>query len=193
MHTPNSHAYLSASLGVQEDLYTWNFEHFHNYTSLPRWFRWFAFKYSNNQIFLNDRLSHFIPNQNSECSSCVNANILPACKETLTHLLVYCPGTEPYRILLRDIFPNINLEEFNIVFGINQLSKIDNSLVNCALLIVIGYIINNRRRLARIEEQSFLSDLRKLLWDCLGNKPLYTRRLIPLISDDPRFDQLRAT
>jgi hypothetical protein len=53
----------------------------------------FIFKYYNNILGLNSRVSHFNREVDASCTFCTLRHALPAPKETLVHLFYHCPTT----------------------------------------------------------------------------------------------------
>ncbi len=79
-----------------------------NKSFLPSNVRVFIFKYYNNMLGLNSRVAHFNREVNASCTFCTDRKVLPADKETMTHLFFHCPSvqgliTEFSRKYLRDI------------------------------------------------------------------------------------------
>jgi exonuclease III len=55
--------------------------------------REFVFKYVYNQLPINTRLSHFVPNRSRNCTFCERGQVNPIPEETFIHLFVDCPTT----------------------------------------------------------------------------------------------------
>ena len=66
---------------------TWAFHFF------PIRIREFAFKFLNNSLGLNTRISNFVENVDRSCSLCTAGAILPPCKESFLHLFFHCKIT----------------------------------------------------------------------------------------------------
>ena len=69
----------------------------HNFWSfnfLPIRTREFVFKFFNNSLGLNTRISNFVENVDRSCSLCVASKVRPACEESFSHLFLYCPVTK---------------------------------------------------------------------------------------------------
>jgi hypothetical protein len=56
--------------------------------------RVFSLKFYNNILGINSRVTHFNPGVDAGCTFCVLGKILPAPKETMSHLFFDCPTTE---------------------------------------------------------------------------------------------------
>jgi hypothetical protein len=74
--------------------------------------RVFSFKFYNNILGINSRVSHFNPEINAGCTFCVLNKILPPPKETIAHLFFDCPTTDS---LIQELghryLQNCNLEK----------------------------------------------------------------------------------
>ncbi len=57
--------------------------------------REFCFKFYNNILGINSRVSHFNPDIEAGCTFCSLTNTRPVPKETVQHLFYYCPTTAP--------------------------------------------------------------------------------------------------
>ncbi len=55
----------------------------------------FCFKFYNNILGINSRVSHFNPDIDAGCTFCSLTNNRPVPKETVQHLFYYCPTTAP--------------------------------------------------------------------------------------------------
>jgi hypothetical protein len=58
---------------------------------LPNKVREFCFKFQNDKLGLNTRISHFVANQTRQCSNCVRSGTLNADDETFCHFFISCP------------------------------------------------------------------------------------------------------
>ena len=67
---------------------------FWSYNFLPIRTREFVFKFFNNSLGLNTRISNFVENVDRSCSLCVASKVGPACEESFSHLFLYCPVTK---------------------------------------------------------------------------------------------------
>ena len=56
--------------------------------------REFIFKFYNNSLGLNTRISNFVENIDRSCALCTAGAILPACEESFCHLFFYCSVTK---------------------------------------------------------------------------------------------------
>ena len=56
--------------------------------------REFIFKFYNNSLGLNTRISNFVENIDRSCAFCTAGAILPACEESFCHLFFYCSVTK---------------------------------------------------------------------------------------------------
>jgi len=74
--------------------------------------REFLFKFFNNILGLNARVTHFAPNVSAECTLCiVNQEPLPTQAETFTHLFYDCCHSGKYRKMAEsEFFPEIERE-----------------------------------------------------------------------------------
>ena len=64
-----------------------------NNGSTPNPMREFMFKFLNNSLPLNTRLSHYVANQNRECTFCTLKNVRPIHEESFIHLFYQCDTT----------------------------------------------------------------------------------------------------
>ena len=64
-----------------------------SYIFLPIWIREFAFKFFNNSLGLNTRMSNFVDNIDRACSLCIAGSVFPPCEESFRHLFFYCNVT----------------------------------------------------------------------------------------------------
>ena len=55
--------------------------------------REFFFKFFNNKLGINTRVSHFVDDFDRSCDLCIASKSLPACEESFTHLFFYCTVT----------------------------------------------------------------------------------------------------
>ena len=55
--------------------------------------REFAFKFFNNSLGLNTRISNFVENIDRSCSLCIAGSVSPPCEESFRHLFFYCSVT----------------------------------------------------------------------------------------------------
>ena len=51
--------------------------------------REFLFKFFNNKLGLNTRVSHFVEDFDRSCDLCKASKTLPACEESFTHLFIF--------------------------------------------------------------------------------------------------------
>jgi hypothetical protein len=61
-----------------------------NWSFLPNRFRDFLFKFFNNQLPINTRLSHFVPNINRSCTFCVIRRVPVPEDESFLHVFYVC-------------------------------------------------------------------------------------------------------
>jgi hypothetical protein len=67
--------------------------------------REFLFKYRNNILGINARVSHFVPEVQAECSLCIlNKEPLPIQSETFSHVFYDCPYSNKYRMATETSF-----------------------------------------------------------------------------------------
>jgi len=59
--------------------------------NVPNKIRDFIFRFTNNALPLNTRVSHFVQNYDRSCTMCTVKKILPASEETFRHLFFDCP------------------------------------------------------------------------------------------------------
>ena len=65
-----------------------------NNSDLPGNIRTFLFKFYNNILVLNVRVSKFNPLIDPSCNFCSNRNLRPAERESFAHLFYYCETTQ---------------------------------------------------------------------------------------------------
>jgi hypothetical protein len=82
--------------------------------------RTFLFKFYNNMLGLNSRISHFNPEVNASCTFCCITRTLPAPKETMPHLFFHCTTTQSLlsRFVAKYI-TNLEVNESNFFFANN--------------------------------------------------------------------------
>jgi hypothetical protein len=114
---------------------------------LPNKIREFNFKFRNNVLGLNTRVSHFNQNIGRRCTFCTAARINPVPDESFLHLFFDCPAVG--NILERffnNFLPELNLDtgtkKKNYLFlGINPTTgKIDNLFLELLSVILMWYI-----------------------------------------------------
>jgi hypothetical protein len=79
----------------------------------------FLFRYTNNQLPLNTRLSHFVQNNIRTCQLCIVAGNREAVDETFSHLFLECNVTKStHNWFLRKYLPNhgFNMESKKMLF-----------------------------------------------------------------------------
>jgi hypothetical protein len=67
---------------------------FWNFSAQKNTVREFAFKFMNNQLGLNTRVSHFVPNHSRTCTFCILRNDNHVSDETFLHLFYECQTTK---------------------------------------------------------------------------------------------------
>jgi hypothetical protein len=114
---------------------------------LPNKVREFNFKFRNNVLGLNTRVSHFNQNVGRGCTFCTAARIEPVPDEDFLHLFFGCPAVGNILERFFDNFlPELNLDtgakKKNYLFlGINPLTgKIDNVFLELLSIILMWYI-----------------------------------------------------
>ncbi len=72
----------------------------------------FLFKYFNNILGINTRLSHFVPNHSRSCTFCQLVGVNPVPDETFAHLFLDCSTVRKWHDgFLADYFPNVYLRD----------------------------------------------------------------------------------
>ena len=87
-----------------------------NNSYLPGNIRTFLFKFYNNILGLNVRVSKFNPLIDPSCTFCSNRNFRPAERESFAHLFFYCETTQ---VILAEFFKRyftINVPEISVFF-----------------------------------------------------------------------------
>jgi len=99
-----------STLNLLEDPLLFKWASLWNNNSLPNNFREFIFKYNNNILPINTRLSHFADNQVRSCTFCTLANVNPPVDEDFYHLFYNCPTTKKFHTEFKTKF----LSELNL-------------------------------------------------------------------------------
>ena len=118
---------------------TWNF------SFLPMNIRDFAFKFINNQVYLNANLSHFNNlNINAACFQCTVALNLPPPKESYPHFFMYCPLNNT---IIKDYFDlflshtNINwFSCFSLLGAPSNISFYKSLILNIEIILVNNFL-----------------------------------------------------
>jgi hypothetical protein len=58
----------------------------------------FTFKFYNNQLGINTRVSHFVAGHNRGCNLCTLKNVNPTPDETFKHIFFDCPSVKIFMI-----------------------------------------------------------------------------------------------
>jgi hypothetical protein len=103
--------------------------------------RVFSFKFYNNILGINSRVTHYNPEINAGCTFCVLNKILPPPKETIAHLFFDCPTTDS---LIKELghryLHNCNLEKSSFFTSNNSVYEKDNRPLDI-ILDIFRYII----------------------------------------------------
>jgi hypothetical protein len=101
----------------------------------------FKFKYYNNILGLNTRVTHFNADVNAACTFCSITGPWPAASETMLHLFFYCPYVAKlFKKMERRFFVDVALTKETFFLG----TVSDNESINIAVTIVLDiyrYII----------------------------------------------------
>jgi hypothetical protein len=74
---------------------------------LPNRIREFQFRFLNNSLGLNSRVTHFVQDINESCTFCEIEGMFPAPRETFAHIFLECPVTGKYLDkFFNKFFPN---------------------------------------------------------------------------------------
>jgi hypothetical protein len=135
---------------------------------LPNKFKEFHFKFHNNLIGLNSRVSHFNQYINPECTFCTKRKWLPAQRETLRHLFYDCPEVNPiYLYFFRVIAPSLQTlnddEKLTLWFGgsVKNKKHVDNVILNLLLRLSVFYIWENKLKKNYLSIASYVTFLRE--------------------------------
>jgi len=71
---------------------------FWNVQFLSNRHRDFIYKFVNNRVSVNTRLSHFVANQSCLCTLCSKLNLNDIEDESMEHLFYSCPSTKKFRL-----------------------------------------------------------------------------------------------
>jgi hypothetical protein len=121
-----------------------------NQTFFPNKLREFIYKFNNNILGLNVRVSHFNQNISRSCTFCRLQNVpvpVPTPDETFIHLFFSCTATNSVLTNIKNrLFPEINLQTVNeakyfYFCGLNPLTKKIDNLFLQVLTKVIMYSI----------------------------------------------------
>jgi hypothetical protein len=121
-----------------------------NCSGLPNRVRTFLFRFFNNTLGINTRLSHFVPGQNRGCTFCQlnNAGAIP--DETFLHLFLNCPVVKSWHDRFLSLYLPVNYlrndgERVNLFFiGRVHEPNIDNYFVMLCIFI-FQYVIWDAR------------------------------------------------
>ena len=150
---------LTIKLELQEDKKT-PLSELMEHSFIPNTFRVFLLKYLTNRLLCNAQLHHINIGIDQSCLCCINNGFLPPPKETIHHLLKYCPGTSALRNFMSNFFvvEALNqLEEDEICVGVNRFSQQKNMICNIIILVFIKFTYQYRRT-ALINDFNFLKD-----------------------------------
>jgi hypothetical protein len=81
-------------INLTQDLILGRIFGFWNNSFLTNRHREFCFKFFNNQLPINTRVSHFVDNHGRLCSNCTTNNVRPCLEETFLHLFFDCVCTK---------------------------------------------------------------------------------------------------
>jgi hypothetical protein len=99
-----------------------------NWHFLPNKLREFLFKFFNNQLGINTRLSHFVPNVTRFCTFCTVRGVVNPPDETFSHLFFDCPHTsQVHRWFINNHFQGIvlnNAGKRNLFFTGSECNSI---------------------------------------------------------------------
>ena len=85
---------------------------------LPGKIRTFLFKFYNNSLGLNSRVTKFINTVDQGCTFCILTNTRLVCKESFLHLFYYCDTTNKIiAIVFSAIFYNRTTRQQRVFFG----------------------------------------------------------------------------
>ncbi len=96
--------------------------------------RVFKFKYYNNILGLNTRVTHFNADVNAACNFCRITGPWPAASETMLHLFFYCPYVAKlFKKMVRRFLVDVALTKETFFLG----TVSDNESINIAVTIVL--------------------------------------------------------
>ncbi len=125
----------------------------------------FIFKFYNNLLCLNTRLSHFVINQSRGCTFC-NGTVDPVPDETFLHLFIDCPTTALWHDKFLDKYITLpaNLNRAQrlqlLLFGILPNGTRDNSFLAFAVILFQFCIWEEKLR----KKKPVISHYRKLIF-----------------------------
>jgi hypothetical protein len=108
-------------------------------SNLPNRFREFCFKFSNNLLGINTRISHFVGNHSRACTFCTITKPVPP-DETFLHLFYECDtvGAVHHKFYTKN-FPEINgneIEKRKLWFGLIPSNIRDKTLFICTIMLI---------------------------------------------------------
>jgi hypothetical protein len=117
-----------------------------NFTGLPNTVREFAFKFFNNQLGLNTRVSHFVADHPRHCTLCFISGVGPPLSdETFLHLFSECNIVANIRRrLIIKHFPELLASPQDLLKKLEFLGNINDNKVNLFLncvSIIINFLV----------------------------------------------------
>jgi hypothetical protein len=117
--------------------------------------RVFLFKFFNNILGINTRLSHFVPNHSRGCTFCVLSAVNPVPDETFSHLFLDCSTVRKWHDdFLADYFPNGYVRDEldrKTIFFLGRVHEPDNdNLFICFTILLFQYLIWELRLKKRV-------------------------------------------
>jgi hypothetical protein len=145
-----------------------------NSQGLPNRIRVFLFKFFNNILGINTRLSHFVPNQSRGCTFCLLTGTNPLPDETFIHVFFDCATVKNWHNkFFNEFFPNNYLVDVQDRKTILLLGRVhepdsDNFFIGITILI-FQYVIWEQKLKKKIPsyqsiKNQFIEHIKKLWW-----------------------------
>jgi hypothetical protein len=132
----------------------------------PNKLREFIFKFYNNLLGLNTRVSHFNREIARACTFCTAMNKNPVPDETFEHLFFSCSVTENIRnLLIRDFLHDLNANTINeqkklFFLGVNPIDDSNkNSFLFCVIMHFMHFIWQCKLQKKLPTMQNLLNDI----------------------------------
>jgi hypothetical protein len=126
----------------------------------------FIYKFRNNILGINTRVSHFVNNISRTCTFCVIANARNAVDETFSHLFYDCPITNKaiksfFQKFMFDYGPLMEQDLKKFIFtGTNAVSnKIDNVFISALSVSICFYVWECKLQKKLAEVESLANDI----------------------------------
>jgi hypothetical protein len=144
-----------------------------NISGIPNRIRTFLFRFYNNILGINTRLSHFVPNQSRACTFCTIVNIQQNADETFSHIFYDCPTVRSwhnkfFERYLPENYIRDEQDRKNILFlGTFHNEEKDNSFLLVSVLIFQFCIWDQRLKKKIISYNSIEAIFKEIIYNML--------------------------